>query len=98
MPFDWSSVPGSLPILWQGMIVTIQITLVGALVGILLGMVLAVLRLARSRILSWLAAAYVTVFRSIPLVLGLFWFHLILIPLATGLLFSGHSLELGLLH
>src|SRR5260370_37578920 len=88
---------GSLPILWGGMIVTMQITLVGATVGIWLGMVLAVLRLSRSRILSWLAAAYVTVFRSIPLVMVLFWFHLILIPLAAGLLFPGQRLALSLL-
>jgi glutamate/aspartate transport system permease protein len=97
MSFDWNSLPGALPILWQGMIVTMQITLVGVLIGILFGMVLALLRLSPNRVLSWVAAAYVTVFRSIPLVMVLFWFHLILIPLAAGLFFPGQRLELGLL-
>jgi glutamate/aspartate transport system permease protein len=97
MAFDWSSIPGALPILWQGMVVTFQITLVGALVGILLGTLLALLRLSQSRLLSWSSAAYVTVFRSIPLVMVLFWFHLILIPLVAGLLFPGKRLELRFL-
>src|SRR6516165_3358512 len=97
MSFDWSSIPGSLPILWQGMLVTLQITLVGALIGILLGTLLAMLRLSPSRLLSSFSAAYVTVFRSIPLVMVLFWFHLILIPLVVGLLFPGKRLELRLI-
>src|SRR6201987_4343832 len=94
MPFDWSSIPGALPILWQGMIVTLQITLVGVLVGGLLGTLLALFRLSPSRLLSWFSAAYVTVFRSIPLVMVLFWFHLILIPLLAAVLFPGQRLEL----
>jgi glutamate/aspartate transport system permease protein len=94
MFFDWSAIPGALPILWQGMIVTLQITLAGVLVGVLLGTLLALFRFSPSRLLSWFSAAYVTVFRSIPLVMVLFWFHLVLIPLVVGLLFPGQRLEL----
>ena len=94
MFFDWSAIPGALPILWQGMIVTLQITLVGVLVGVFLGTLLALFRLSPSGLLSWFSAAYVTVFRSIPLVMVLFWFHLVLIPLVVGLLFPGRRLEL----
>jgi glutamate/aspartate transport system permease protein len=95
MGFDWSSIPGSLPILWQGMLVTLQITFAGVLFGILIGIALALFRLSPSRVLSLLAATYVTVFRSIPLVMVLFWFHLIVVPLVAGLLFPGKRLELG---
>src|ERR1700744_3579505 len=94
MLFDWSAIPGSLPILWQGMIVTLQITLGGVLVGVLLGTLLALFRLSPNRLLSWLSAAYVTVFRSIPLVMVLFWFHLVLVPLVVGLLFPGKRFAL----
>ena len=94
MAFDWSAIPGSLPILWQGMIVTLQITLGGVLVGVLLGTLLALFLLSPNRLLSWLSAAYVTVFRSIPLVMVLFWFHLVLVPLVVGLLFPGKRFEL----
>ena len=94
MPFDWSSISRSLPFLWQGMVTTLQITVIAVLIAILIGTLLAMMRLSANRLLSWLAAGYVTVFRSIPLVMVLFWFHLILIPLVAGLLFPGKQLEL----
>jgi glutamate/aspartate transport system permease protein len=97
MPFDWSSISRSLPFLWQGMVTTLQITVIAVLIAILIGTLLAMMRLSPNRILSWLAAGYVTVFRSIPLVMVLFWFHLILIPLIAGLLFPGKQLELRFL-
>lgn len=75
--FDWSSIPGALPFLWRGMKVTLRITATAIGVGIALGTVLALLRLSRSRVLSWLSAAYVNTFRSIPLVMVLLWFFLI---------------------
>ena len=97
MAFDWSSIPGALPFLWQGMLTTLQITIVAVLIGILLGTILAMMRLSPNRLLSTLAAGYVTIFRSVPLVMVLFWFHLILIPLVTSLLFPGKQLELRLI-
>jgi glutamate/aspartate transport system permease protein len=97
MPFDWSSISRSLPFLWQGMVTTLQITVIAVVIAILIGTLLAMMRLSANRLLSWLAAGYVTVFRSIPLVMVLFWFHLILIPLVAGLLFPGKQLELRFL-
>ena len=78
---DFGSVPGALPFLWTGMKVTLRITATAVAAGIAWGTVLAVLRLSRSRALSWLAAAYVNAFRSIPLVMVLLWFFL-LVPAA----------------
>lgn len=77
LELDWSSIPGALPFLWQGMIMSLEITLVAVVVGIALGCVLAVLRLSSLRPLAWLAAAYVNLFRAIPLVMVLLWFFLI---------------------
>ncbi len=75
--FDWSSIPGALPFLWTGMKVTLRITATGIAAGIAFGTVLAVMRLSRNRLLSWPAAAYVNAFRSIPLVMVLLWFFLV---------------------
>jgi glutamate/aspartate transport system permease protein len=75
--FDWSSIPGALPFLWTGMKVTLRITLTAIVVGIVLGTVLAVMRLSGSRLLGWISAAYVNTFRSIPLIMVLLWFFLI---------------------
>jgi glutamate/aspartate transport system permease protein len=75
--FDWSSIPGALPFLWTGMKVTLRITVTAILVGIALGTVLALMRISRNRLLSWISAAYVNTFRSIPLIMVLLWFFLI---------------------
>ncbi len=83
---DFSSIPGALPFLWTGMKVTLRITLTAIVVGIALGTALAVLRLSGSRLLSWLAAGYVNAFRSIPLVMVLLWFFLIVPAVLEGLL------------
>jgi glutamate/aspartate transport system permease protein len=85
--FDWSSIPGALPLLWQGMKVTFEITLVAILSGMVWGTVLAVLRLSSNRALAWFAGGYVTVFRSIPLVMVLLWFFLI-VPAALERIFE----------
>ncbi|MEA3127551.1 MAG: glutamate/aspartate transport system permease protein [Caballeronia sp.] len=75
--FNWSSVLGSLPTLWTGAIITFKITLLALVFGILWGTVLALLRLSGVKPLEWFARGYVTLFRSIPLVMVLLWFFLI---------------------
>ncbi|WP_144147807.1 glutamate/aspartate ABC transporter permease GltK [Paraburkholderia sp. BCC1884] len=75
--FDWSGIPGALPTLWTGAIVTFQITLIAIVFGIVWGTILAMLRLSSFKPFEWFAKAYVTLFRSIPLVMVLLWFFLI---------------------
>ena len=84
--FDWSSIPSALPFLWQGMMRTLQITGVAIVVGIILGTVLALLRLSKNWVLSNLAALYVNGFRSIPLVMVLLWFYLLVPQLISSLI------------
>jgi glutamate/aspartate transport system permease protein len=84
---DFGSIPGALPFLWTGMKVTLRITVTAILAGIAWGTVLAVMRLSRSRLLSWLAAAYVNAFRAIPLIMVLLWFFLI-VPALLERLFA----------
>jgi glutamate/aspartate transport system permease protein len=74
---DWSSIPGALPYLGRGMLLSLEITLVAVVVGILLGTLLAVMRLSSFRPLALLATGYVNLFRSIPLVMVLLWFFLL---------------------
>src|SRR6267378_2842078 len=95
--FDWSSILTSLPFLWQGMVITLEITVVAIVVGILLGTVIAVVRLSKNSILSAIAAAYVTLFRSIPLVMVLLWFQLALVPPVVRWLFPKANLDLNLI-
>ncbi len=75
--FDWSGIPGALPTLLAGVRITIQITVLAVIIGIIWGTVLALFRLSNFKPLSMFANLYVTIFRSIPLVMVLLWFFLI---------------------
>jgi glutamate/aspartate transport system permease protein len=75
--FDWSGIPGALPTLLGGVRITLQITVLAIVVGIVWGTVLALFRLSSFKPLSLFARLYVTIFRSIPLVMVLLWFFLI---------------------
>jgi len=67
----------------KGLIFSIQLTLVAMVGGIALGTVIALMRLSGKPWLAVPAAAYVNTLRSIPLVMVILWFFL-LIPLVTG--------------
>ena len=75
--FDWSSIPGALSFLAKGLLVTLEVTLTAIIVGIVWGTILAVVRLGHNKVLAYLATAYVNLFRSVPLVMVILWFYLI---------------------
>ena len=77
--FDFEVIWRSLPYLFfDGMAFTLRLTLMAAAVGIVLGTLIAMLRLSRFPLLSTLAAAYVNLVRSLPLVLVIFWFYFLI--------------------
>jgi glutamate/aspartate transport system permease protein len=85
--FDFSVLGGNtLPILADGMAVTLRITATALFAGLALGALLAVMRGSRSRALAWTAAAYVNLFRSVPLVMVLLWFFLVVPQFLQGAL------------
>ena len=84
--FDWSSIAPSMPYLLQGLVVTAKITITAIVFGIIWGTVLAVMRLSPIKAISWFATAYVNVFRSIPLVMVLLWFYLVVPSLLQNVL------------
>jgi len=67
----------------KGLAFSAQLTLIATLGGILLGTLLALMRLSGNQWLAAVAAAYVNTLRSIPLVMVILWFFL-LIPLIIG--------------
>lgn len=84
---DLGEIISSLPALARGMTITLEITAVAVAVGILWGAVLAVMRLSPVKPLAWFAHGYVMLFRSIPLVMVLLWFFL-MVPQAIQSLFN----------
>jgi glutamate/aspartate transport system permease protein len=70
-------------IILTGLIFSIKLTLISMVLGIILGTLLAMMRLSKYKFLSSFALAYVTIIRSIPLVMVILWVFL-LIPLFIG--------------
>lgn len=81
--FDFGAVIENRSLLLHGMVISLELTAAAVAGGVLFGTVLAVMRLSRSRILGLIAAGYVNLFRSMPLILVIFWFY-ILVPKAIG--------------
>jgi len=87
---DWTAY---LPMLWQGAVVTMTITLAAIAVGIVFAFVFGVMRVEGGPILSTVALCYTEVFRGTSLFVQLFWFYYALPlvglsfdPVTTGIL------------
>ena len=78
--FTWSVITN---LVLKGMAFSVQLTLIAMSGGIALGTVLALMRLSGKKWLGRLSTVYVNTLRSIPLVMVILWFFL-LIPLMTG--------------
>jgi glutamate/aspartate transport system permease protein len=85
MNFDFSFLDGTVVsnFIAKGLFFSLQLTLLSMVCGILLGTVLALMRLSGSKGLRLAASAYVDTLRSIPLVMVILWFFL-LMPLLLG--------------
>jgi glutamate/aspartate transport system permease protein len=77
---DWGVVSG---FILKGLVFSFQLTLIAMIGGIVIGTLLALMRLSGKPWLVIPAAAYVNTLRSIPLVMVILWFFL-LIPLLIG--------------
>lgn len=80
---DISVVLDNLPFLWQGLQLSLLLTGLAVAGGIVLGTFLALMRLSGIPPVSLIAAGYVNLIRSVPLILVIFWFYF-LVPLVVG--------------
>ena len=81
--FDFSVIADSLPFIKDGLLFSLKLTVIAMSGGILFGTLLAMARLSSHRMLSVPATIYVNTMRSIPLLMVILWFFLV-IPLITG--------------
>lgn len=72
--WDFSVVWQNLPMLLQGLLGSLQITVVALLLGLLLGLLVAPLRMSTLPYLRLPANVYINAFRSTPPLVQLFWF------------------------
>ena len=78
--FNWSVIG---PYVTKGFYFSLWLTFIATIGGIALGTVLALMRLSGKKVLEVPATIYINTMRSIPLVMVLLWFFL-LIPFAIG--------------
>jgi glutamate/aspartate transport system permease protein len=81
--FDFGVIIEALPFLAEGLGLSLTLTVLAATAGIVLAVVLALMRLSPFLALSLVSAAYVNFFRSMPLILVIFWFFF-LVPVVIG--------------
>lgn len=83
MSFDWSLIWDNIPILLQGAVITIQITVMAVGCGFFIGMIAALANLSRFRIVRLLVKCYVELFRGTPLLVQIFMIYFAL-PMVIG--------------
>ncbi|AQX19969.1 amino acid ABC transporter permease [Bartonella sp. WD16.2] len=66
-----------------GLLFSVFLTLFATIFGLIFSILLAVMRLSSIKLLSSLAVIYITAMRSIPLVMVILWFF-VLLPFLTG--------------
>jgi glutamate/aspartate transport system permease protein len=81
--FDFDVILRNLPYLWEGLQLSFMLAALAIAGGIFFGSILAVLRMSSIRPVAWAALGYVNFFRSVPLILVIFWFYF-LVPLVLG--------------
>ncbi|RQW63322.1 amino acid ABC transporter permease [Vibrio viridaestus] len=68
---DFSILPSTLPILWDGVKMTLFLSFMAVFLGLLVGMVMCALRMSPNRYLQLFVKIYVSVFRGVPLLVQL---------------------------
>lgn len=80
---DYSLIVRNAGFLFDGLLLSLTLTLAGVISGLAVGTVLTLLRLFTGRIGNAAVDAYVFLFRAIPLILVIFWFYF-MVPLIVG--------------
>lgn len=83
MDLDFGVIVKVLPLLLEGAAVTVEITALSVGLGFLIGMIIGVARLAKNRLLKWLAMIYIDFIRGTPLLVQIFLIYFAL-PMITG--------------
>ena len=94
--YDFDVIQRSLPYLFrQGMSFTLTLTVLAMSGGLIFGTLLALMRLSPFAPLSMVAAGYVNLMRSIPLVLVIFWFFFLVPYVAAWVIGAPQPIPVG---
>jgi polar amino acid transport system permease protein len=77
----------------QGIVVTLELTVLAMVIGVVLGIVMAVMRLSPNPVVSWVSWFYIWFFRGTPVLVQIFfWYNLASILPHIALSIPGHVL------
>ena len=62
--------------LWDGLVATLELTLVGAALALVFGVVLGVMGIADGKFFPWLSATIIYIFRGIPMIVLAFFIYI----------------------
>ncbi|WP_158893039.1 ectoine/hydroxyectoine ABC transporter permease subunit EhuD [Amycolatopsis anabasis] len=85
--WDWDKAIAVIPAILQGLVVTLEITVLGSLLAYVLGLVFAIIRRARIPVVDQVLWAFIEIIRSTPLLIQVFALFYVLQP-ALGLQLS----------
>jgi polar amino acid transport system permease protein len=71
---DIGAVTRNLDELWEGLLVTLQLTIAANVIGVIAGFLLALLVLSKFAIIRWPATLFVEFFRCTPAIVQIVWF------------------------
>jgi His/Glu/Gln/Arg/opine family amino acid ABC transporter permease subunit len=81
MIIDFNLIIEYLPVLLQGLVVTLQIAGVGCSIGLVLGTILALMQTSNNKLLRLFVTSYVIIIRGTPMLLQILIFSYCLLPL-----------------
>lgn len=76
MDFRWDIIFNNLPLLFRGVSLTLQLTVIAVGLGTVIGLVFALMRVSHFRPLVWLAKGYIDFLRGTPLLVQIFLVHM----------------------
>jgi len=92
---DFDVIVRTWPYLLNGLRYTLQLTLAAALGGTFFGTLLAMARLSSFKPLALVAAGYVNLMRSIPLLLVIFWFYFLMPVIIQSITGAARPVQIG---
>ncbi|KIL39035.1 arginine ABC transporter permease [Gordoniibacillus kamchatkensis] len=69
---DFGQISGDIPFLLNGILVTLEFTLLSAIAGFLWGIGLALIKISKFKPLAWFGIGYTSIFRGTPLLVQLY--------------------------
>ncbi|MBT2367040.1 ectoine/hydroxyectoine ABC transporter permease subunit EhuD [Streptomyces sp. ISL-10] len=78
MTWDWSAVADFMPRFWDGVLITLQVLVLGSLISFTLGLVWAIAFRSQSRFVRWPVNVVTEFIRTTPLLVQLFFLYFVL--------------------